>query len=116
MRGKMIAATVIAAFAASAVGLAHAAGTSRSIDPANFVRHVTNPYYPLKPGTTLVYKGVRDGQTQVDRVYVTHRTRTIEGVHATVVLVSHEPSVLTCPFGPNFWVASPRYQTLPCLS
>ena len=85
MRGKMIAATVIAAFAASAMGLAHAAGTSRSIDPANFVRHVTNPYYPLKPGTVLVYKGVRDRQTQVDHVYVTHRTRTIEGVHATVV-------------------------------
>jgi hypothetical protein len=55
------------------------------IDPSNFVRHVTNPYYPLPPGRLLVYRGVRDGQVQIDRVFVTHRTRTIAGVTATVV-------------------------------
>src|SRR6267378_2530349 len=25
------------------------------IDPANFTDQITNPYFPLKPGTTLVY-------------------------------------------------------------
>jgi hypothetical protein len=56
-----------------------------AIDPTNFVRHVTNPFFPLKPGTLLVYRGVKDGQMQTDRVYVTHLTKVILGVRATVV-------------------------------
>src|SRR5436853_573026 len=73
-----------AAFASAATARHQAARTASSVNPSNFVRHVTNPYYPLKPGTVLVYKGVRDGQTQKDRVGVTYRTRKIEGVTATV--------------------------------
>ena len=59
---------------------ATAAATSRA-----FVRRVDNPYYPLVPGTTYVYKGVRDGRSQVDRVTVLHRTKEIQGVTTTVV-------------------------------
>jgi hypothetical protein len=33
-----------------------------------FVSSIDNPYYPLPVGRTLVYRGVRDGNTQVDRV------------------------------------------------
>src|SRR5437588_3650504 len=77
--GALVAGTAFVAAAATQ----HSARTT-SIDPSNFVRHVTNPYYPLKPGTLLVYKGVRDGQTQKDRVAVTYRTRVIEGVRTTV--------------------------------
>src|SRR5437588_884444 len=91
MRRRMIAAAAIgaalaagAAFASAATARHQAARTASSVNPSNFVRHVTNPYYPLKPGTVLVYKGVRDGQTQKDRVGVTYRTRKIEGVTATV--------------------------------
>lgn len=57
-----------------------------TLDPGNFVTEVDNPYYPLPPGMTLVYKGVRDGQSQIDRVRVTDGTKTILGVQATVVL------------------------------
>ena len=53
--------------------------------PSAFVAAIDNPYYPLTPGTTLVYKGIRDGQSQVDRVVVTDGTKVIQGVTTTVV-------------------------------
>ncbi len=56
-----------------------------TLDPANFVAVVDNPYYPLPPGRILVYKGVRDGLTQTDRVTVTNQTKVIQGVTTTVV-------------------------------
>ena len=34
---------------------------------------------PLKPGTTYVYRGVRDGQPSRDVMTVTHETRTVDG-------------------------------------
>src|SRR2546421_12907973 len=56
-----------------------------ALDPSKFVRYVTNPFFPLKPGTLWVYRGVKDGKTQLDKVFVTHTTKMIEGVRATVV-------------------------------
>jgi hypothetical protein len=56
-----------------------------TLDPAGFVSVIDNPYYPLPVGRTLVYRGVRDGQTQVDRVTITDNTKVIGGVTATVV-------------------------------
>jgi hypothetical protein len=55
------------------------------LDPAHFVAVIDNPYYPLPVGRTLVYRGVKDGQTQVDRVTVLSKTRVVEGITATVV-------------------------------
>ena len=57
------------------------------IDPADFVTRIDNPYFPLKPGTGFHYKGVaEDGKTpQTDDMVVTHKTKTIMGVKATVV-------------------------------
>src|SRR2546430_8207022 len=31
------------------------------INPANFVRYVTNPFFPLQPGTKFFYEGEKDG-------------------------------------------------------
>ena len=61
---------------------------SPTIDPANFVSGVDNPYLPYEPGTKLVYKGVAENGTtpQVDVEFVTHKTKRILGVDATVVL------------------------------
>jgi hypothetical protein len=61
-------------------------GAGSAIDPANFVSVIDNPYYPLTPGTTLVYEGVRDGKPQRDEVQVTHETKVILGVTCVVVL------------------------------
>ena len=54
-------------------------------DPANFVAEVTNPWFPLRPGTTLRYRGETDGTRGHDVFSVTHRTETIQGVRATVI-------------------------------
>ena len=72
----------------SAASLAPVHGTyNPSIDPANFVAAVDNRYLPFKPGTGLHYKGVaEDGKTpQTDDEVVTHQTKRILGVNATVV-------------------------------
>jgi hypothetical protein len=55
------------------------------IDPNDFVRHITNPYLPWRPGSVWVYRGIKDGQTQRDVVKVVTRTKTILGVTATIV-------------------------------
>src|SRR5437870_1466649 len=60
-------------------------GYQPTIDPANFVSVVDNPYFPLKPGTTYVYQGVRDGQSQRDTVVVSSQTKAILGVPCVVV-------------------------------
>src|SRR4051812_40499575 len=53
--------------------------------PAHFVRHVTNPWFPLRAGTTLVYDGAIDGRAARDVVAVTRRTRRIRGVVCTAI-------------------------------
>ena len=73
------------AAAADRNGARAAAGPCTTLDPALFVSVIDNPYYPLPVGRILVYKGVRDGQTQVDRVTVTDQTKVIGGVTATVI-------------------------------
>ncbi len=55
------------------------------LDPSHFVAAIDNPYFPLPVGRVLVYRGVKDGRTQVDRVTVTNRTKVIEGIAATDV-------------------------------
>ncbi len=53
--------------------------------PSSFVAAVDNPYFPLPVGRTLVYRGTSDGERQIDREHVTPKTKTIQGVNATVV-------------------------------
>src|SRR5262249_3610093 len=48
------------------------------IDPANFVTIIDNPYMPLTPGTTYVYK-TTDG-VEVNTVEVTQNVKVILGV------------------------------------
>ncbi|HEY3317053.1 MAG TPA: hypothetical protein VGK50_01335 [Coriobacteriia bacterium] len=46
---------------------------------------VTNPWYPLTPGTTSVYHGIKDGKASVATFVVTRETTMVLGVKATVV-------------------------------
>ena len=58
-----------------------------ALPPATaFVRTVDNPYFPLRPGTTLRYEGTADGERATDTVTVTRQTKTILGIKAVVVL------------------------------
>lgn len=51
------------------------------LDPADFTTEIDNPYWPMKPGATWVY---REGDQRVE-VTVTDRTRTVMGVETRVV-------------------------------
>ena len=62
-----------------------AAALSLAAPPAHFVPQVTNPWFPLEPGTIYVYRGTKDGKPSRDIVTVTHATRMIAGVRATAV-------------------------------
>jgi hypothetical protein len=79
------------AFAGGAVSQARS-GTAAKLPPpppmpppADFVAKIDNPYFPLKPGTVFRYRG-SEGQDRLrDRMFVTHKTKMIEGVKARVV-------------------------------
>ena len=54
-------------------------------EPSHFTANVTNPWFPLKPGRTLVSTGVKDGQKALDLFVTTYRTKVIAGVRTRVV-------------------------------
>ncbi|HEX6663955.1 MAG TPA: hypothetical protein VF025_09790 [Gaiellaceae bacterium] len=68
-----------------AVPAASAQAALPAIDPSDYVARVTNSWFPLKPGTVYVYRGVKDGKTSRDVVTVTRGTKMIQGVRTTVV-------------------------------
>lgn len=70
MVGKLGIATAVAALA----------GTGAGYSP-----QVTNQWFPLTPGTELVYKGTKDGKPTRDVVRVTRQTITIAGAKCIVV-------------------------------
>lgn len=77
------------------------AGGPGGYDPGlrakGFSATITNPYFPLPVGRKLIYRGVKDGQTQKDVVTVTARTRVVaEGIRARVVtdVATHNGSLL----------------------
>jgi hypothetical protein len=55
------------------------------IDPASFSPEVTNPWFPLTPGRTLVYTGTKDGKAALDLFAASKRTKVIAGVRTRVV-------------------------------
>ncbi|MFL5779477.1 MAG: hypothetical protein ACJ761_11135 [Chloroflexota bacterium] len=61
------------------------AGALAPIDPANFTTTIDNAWFPLIPGTTFTYRGVKDGEKAVDVYTVTDETKLIDGVTCVVV-------------------------------
>jgi hypothetical protein len=56
-----------------------------TIDPANFVETVDNPYFPLLPGARWVMEGEGESAGETTITEVTSDTKTILGVVCTVV-------------------------------
>ena len=56
-----------------------------AIDRSRFRTVVDNAWFPLKPGTTFLYRGVKDGEPSRDVYAVTGQTRTIDGAPCVVV-------------------------------
>jgi hypothetical protein len=94
--GAAIAVAAIAALWASNASAAARTASAPVFDPTNFVAVIDNSYYPLPVGRTLVYSGIKDGQTQRDTVTVTNQTKVILGVTATVVsdIADHNGTLL----------------------
>ncbi len=67
--------------ALAALALVPAAGGSG----AGFSAHVTNPWFPLRPGTTLIYTGKKDSEPARDVFRVTQRVARIAGAPCVVV-------------------------------
>jgi hypothetical protein len=85
--------SAVSAITAASIGILFASSlASASSQPyptrppaSQFVQVVDNPWFPLKPGTTSVYNGEKDGHAGTDVVQVTRRTRLISGVQCTEV-------------------------------
>ena len=56
-----------------------------NIDPAKFTTTIDNPYFPLKPGTTHILIGKRDGAPTRHRLEVTNQTKRVLGVDTVVI-------------------------------
>jgi hypothetical protein len=54
--------------------------------PSDFVSGISNKYFPLRPGTTLLYRGTQQGKARRVSVFVTHETKVILGIRAIVIL------------------------------
>jgi hypothetical protein len=88
--------------AAGSIASGAGPGWPATISPGDFVPQVTNPWFPLKPGSVWHYKGLKEGVKTTDTVTATHRTKRILGVATTVVhdvvKVSGRPEEVTNDF------------------
>jgi hypothetical protein len=65
--------------------VAGATDATDDINPEDFRVRIDNPFFPLPPGTTFIYRGNREGRKQRDEFTVTDRTVVIDGVTCRVV-------------------------------
>jgi hypothetical protein len=61
--------------------------TPVNLDPSTFSANITNPYWPMKPGTRWIYRNVEEGNPPQDiSIVVTTTTKTLaNGITARVV-------------------------------
>ena len=76
---------LIIALAATTAGFAAGQPYAPVICPGDFTAVVDNPYFSLKPGTTFIYEGEKEGAPARNEMYVSHRTKRILGVSCIVV-------------------------------
>ena len=86
-RGRVTAVFTVMFFFTGGTGAdAEGEAYSPTIDPADFTTEITNPLFPLRPGTRWVYEGPDDaGDTEHKEVVVTSETREVMGVTCVVV-------------------------------
>jgi hypothetical protein len=78
-------AAVATGSAPASPGTGPSAGPGASIDPANFVGTIDNPWFPLIPGTVLTYRGIKDGEVADETFTVTKTTKVVAGVTCVTV-------------------------------
>jgi hypothetical protein len=60
-------------------------GGSAASKPAGFSARVDNPWYPLEPGSTYIYQGVKDGEPSREVMTVTRRTKVVDRAPCVVI-------------------------------
>jgi hypothetical protein len=89
MRRKVLvllgATAIVAGCGLGATGESGASLSGKLPEPGQFAKRVDNPWFPLRPGTTYVYRGNKDGKRSRDVFKVTSATKLIQGIRATVV-------------------------------
>jgi hypothetical protein len=79
-------AVLLIASAFVALALVSTVPAGRSMPPPSaFSARVDNPWFPLIPGTTYVYRGTDEGQPSRDVFTVTHKTRRVDGALCVVI-------------------------------
>jgi hypothetical protein len=61
------------------------AGAGSANSAGGFSANVTNPWFPLTPGTVYTYQGVKDGKPSRELLTVTNRVKMIQGKPCRVV-------------------------------
>ena len=79
-------ASLVAASAAVATATLTTSSATAGPNPSNFSHPVQNPYFPLTPGFLTKFRGTDGGKVFHERVLVTHHTKRIQGIAATVIL------------------------------
>jgi hypothetical protein len=73
------------AVALAGCGSADRPTSSTTAKRSGFTANVTNPWFPLRPGSVYRYRGIKDGEPSREVVRVTHRTKTVDGAPCVVV-------------------------------
>jgi hypothetical protein len=85
----MVAAIAVVAANAQLASAGGGAANTNGIkfDKNNFSNslNIDNEYFPLKPGTTFIYQGTKEGEKASDKFIVTDRTKDVDGITARVV-------------------------------
>jgi hypothetical protein len=76
---------VAAALAVAVAGCGSSHHAAAPPSRAGFTAAVTNPWFPLVPGSVYRYRGVKDGEASREVMTATHRTRMIDGARCVVV-------------------------------
>lgn len=86
MRTKslLLAAGAVLLSASAGVASPHAP-TAPLPPPRDFASRINNPWLPFPPGLVLIYRGIKDGHRAIDIETVTHKTKVIKGIRATVI-------------------------------
>jgi hypothetical protein len=101
--------SVVSGLAAAGSGVSAPSAYEPHLRPTDFSLVIDNPYFPLPVGRTWVYRGTRDGQSQIDRVTVTLQTKRVaEGITARVIrdVATHTGKLLEKTFD---WYAQDKH-------
>ncbi|MFF4363151.1 hypothetical protein [Streptomyces sp. NPDC001604] len=79
-------AAVLVSTACSPGSSPHHEATAATPSPHSFSATVDNPWFPLTPGRTLVYSGVKDGAKSTEYLTSSRETQKITGIRCRVVL------------------------------